>query len=142
MSTKTFHVYQFLKTLPNTSDNAVSVNINGATINTLKDLHDCLKKPLQLPGYYGDNLDALYDVLCDLAWLKERPVQIIIHDFDDFLDGETTEKKIQALFALVDAGQSWLDMKEDGTYFNIYIQKANTLDEILEICEIPFENLG
>lgn len=142
MSTKTFHVYQFLRTLPKTAGNTISVNINGANINTLKDLYECLKDPLILPGYFGGNLDALYDVLSDLAWLRERPVQIIIYDFDDFLDGETTEKKIQALFALVDAGQSWLDLKEDDTYFNIYIQKANTLDEILEICEIPFENLG
>jgi|GEM_PF-706784 len=142
MSNNTFHIYQFLKTLPKVSENTVSVNINGATVNTLQDFHNALKEPLKLPGYYGDNLDALYDVLSDLAWLKERPVQIIIHDFDDWLDNETTEKKIQALFVLVDAGQSWLDMKEDGSYFNVYIQKANTLDEILEVCEIPFETIG
>ncbi len=31
-----------------------------------KDGHDYLKKALNFPNYYGKNLDALYDCLCDL----------------------------------------------------------------------------
>ena len=31
-----------------------------------KDGHDYLMKALELPDYYGKNLDALYDCLCEI----------------------------------------------------------------------------
>ena len=32
-----------------------------------KDGHDYLKEVLNFPDYYGKNLDALYDCLCDIG---------------------------------------------------------------------------
>ncbi len=34
-------------------------------ISTREELHDLLRKELPLPEYYGDNLDAFYDVLTE-----------------------------------------------------------------------------
>lgn len=37
--------------------------LDGNRILTPELLHDCLERELELPEYYGRNLDALYDVL-------------------------------------------------------------------------------
>ena len=39
------------------------IDLNG--ISTREELHALLRKELPLPEYYGDNLDAFYDVLTD-----------------------------------------------------------------------------
>lgn len=41
--------------------------VHFSKINTFEDLHETLKKSLDLPYYYGENLDALYDCLRELA---------------------------------------------------------------------------
>ena len=40
--------------------------IDGSTVRTPEELHNCLQDELEFPEYYGKNLDALYDVLTDL----------------------------------------------------------------------------
>ena len=39
------------------------IDLNG--ISTKEELHALLRKELPLPEYYGDNLDAFYDVLTE-----------------------------------------------------------------------------
>ncbi len=39
------------------------IDLNG--ISTREELHALLRKELPLPEYYGDNLDAFYDVLTE-----------------------------------------------------------------------------
>ena len=41
-------------------------NIDSAGIGSRQDLHAALKEALDLPEYYGNNLDALADCLSDL----------------------------------------------------------------------------
>ena len=41
--------------------------VHFSTINSFADLHGTLKESLELPYYYGENLDALYDCLRELA---------------------------------------------------------------------------
>ena len=48
-------------------------------ITTIEELHNCLQKTLELPDYYGKNLDALNDVLTD--WNDE--VKIIFINYQD-----------------------------------------------------------
>ena len=40
--------------------------INFDHVYTAQDLHNAFRK-LPLPDYYGNNLDALYDVLCEIG---------------------------------------------------------------------------
>ncbi len=138
MDNNLFTVNIFQRSPERWNEHAIEVVIKGAVVNTLDDLHEQLKEPLKLPGYYGSNLDALYDVLSDLAWLNERPVHIIIYDFDYFLEGETTEKKIQTLLTFTDAGRSWLEMKESDSYFRLSIQKGNSIEQLLDTCEVGY----
>lgn len=41
--------------------------LDGKEMTTIDKLHDEIEKKLDVPGYYGRNLDALYDVLTDMA---------------------------------------------------------------------------
>ena len=40
--------------------------INFDHVYTAQDIHNAFRK-LPLPDYYGNNLDALYDVLCEIG---------------------------------------------------------------------------
>lgn len=58
------------------------MQIDGKLINS--DGHDYLMSVLNLPEYYGKNLDALYDCLCEM----DVEIELINSDFveNDFLD--------------------------------------------------------
>ncbi|HBA48954.1 MAG TPA: hypothetical protein DCZ91_14395 [Lachnospiraceae bacterium] len=45
--------------------------IDGAAITDKNRLHDVLSESLQLPDWYGRNLDALYDCLTDMQEVTE-----------------------------------------------------------------------
>lgn len=44
----------------------VEIILNGAEIQTRREIHECLSTQMVFPEYYGYNLDALYDVLTDI----------------------------------------------------------------------------
>jgi len=52
--------------------------LDGSKITSKKILHNMLKTELKLPDYYGENLDALWDVLSEEM---EDPLVIIWQDF-------------------------------------------------------------
>ena len=58
------------------------MQIDGKLINS--DGHDYLTSVLNLPEYYGKNLDALYDCLCEM----NVEIELINSDFveNDILD--------------------------------------------------------
>ena len=47
------------------------VVLNGTAIDSAQALHRALAAALDLPAWYGGNLDALYDCLTDLPALPE-----------------------------------------------------------------------
>ncbi len=54
------------------------VSIDGKDVGSMKDLHDGLMEQLQLPAYYGRNLDALWDVLS--TWHEPIHFDVINHE--------------------------------------------------------------
>lgn len=48
---------------------AAEHRIDGARITTSAEAMDAIAETLSFPGYFGHNLDALYDCLTDLKWL-------------------------------------------------------------------------
>ncbi len=57
------------------------VILHGNSIKTISDFHKTIKKQLNFPDYYGENLDALWDCIrcinipCKLVWLDYKTSQ-------------------------------------------------------------------
>ncbi len=71
-----------LKSIPPTSyyteNKTRYVFIDGNTISQMEGLYKSLQQQLSLPAGFGNNLDALEEMLADLDWIKEEKVKIII----------------------------------------------------------------
>jgi len=60
--------------------------LNGSEIKTKDELHDILIRELDLPQWYGRNLDALYDCLTDVC--EDTLIRLIDADvLSDHLKG-------------------------------------------------------
>lgn len=59
--------------------NARVVLMHAKAIQTMADFYSDLQSGLELPAYFGNNLDALDEVLSDLLWLKEPHTLLIIY---------------------------------------------------------------
>ncbi len=69
---------------------------------TLTDFYKNIATALQFPDYFGNNLDALNDMLLDLAWLKRiKQVHLVIEEYSLFLNNETATKR-QTVLQLLD----------------------------------------
>ncbi len=55
------------------------VVLDGRKMTDKQTLHACLKEQCRFPEYYGNNLDALYDVLTD----REEPLEIHLEHADE-----------------------------------------------------------
>lgn len=44
------------------------VTLNGLNMTTREAAHDEIARQMNLPGHYGRNLDALWDVLTEREW--------------------------------------------------------------------------
>ncbi len=71
-------------------------------ITTKAILHNTLSEVLDLPSWYGKNLDALYDCLMDL----ERETQLRVFHFDALQEG------------LEEYAESFLDVLSDASEYN------------------------
>jgi RNAse (barnase) inhibitor barstar len=54
------------------------VFIDGAGFQQMEMLYKSLQQQLSLPAGFGNNLDALEEMLADLDWIKEEKVKIIL----------------------------------------------------------------
>jgi len=61
-------------------NNGNQIVIHGELIKNIRDFHLAMKHSFNLPDYYGDNLDALWD--CLTTWI-ETPVEVIWVNFED-----------------------------------------------------------
>lgn len=52
--------------------------LNGKRMRYNKSAHEYLKRKLQFPDYYGNNLDALWDLLTSIG----NPIEIILLNSD------------------------------------------------------------
>lgn len=50
------------------------VTLSGNQMTTKETMHTYLARKLRLPAYYGRNLDALHDCLCEIA----QPLRITV----------------------------------------------------------------
>lgn len=73
-------------------------------IHSKNALLERLCSELQFPAYFGWSWDALFDCLCDLAWIAERRVVLLHRD----IPLSDTKEQEMYLDVLSDAVESWL----------------------------------
>ncbi len=89
--------------------NKIIVEIDGNEIKDIPTFYNLLVEKLSFPGYFGENLDALYDMLLDLQWIKHEAIELVITSFNSFLSDESTEDKADLLLLLEQVCQGWRD---------------------------------
>lgn len=80
-----------------------TVVLDGGVITCMEDVHTAFADALELPDYYGRNLDALYDCLTDLA----EPAEVQLCDLDglEAALGKRFDSLLLVLADAVDAGK-------------------------------------
>ena len=53
--------------------------LDGKYLQDKEQVYTALEKALQLPDYFGKNLDALDELLHELDWIEQSHVLLIIH---------------------------------------------------------------
>ena len=118
------------------SDIVVAV-IDCADAPTINDFYSQIQKGLKFPAYFGKNLDALYDCLCDFSWLDAREVHVVLRSYDSFLAKEAKNKRWDILAVLNDAASEWKAMKgADKIKFEIHVEPSQRIKQDLEDAEV------
>lgn len=74
-------------------DNIRYVFIDGTVCKRIDDCYATLQPQLSLPDYFGNNLDALEEMLSDLEWISEEKVRIIILNRAELLMNDANKKE-------------------------------------------------
>jgi RNAse (barnase) inhibitor barstar len=69
------------------------VFIDGTVCKQINECYATLQRQLSLPDYFGNNLDALEEVLSDLDWISEAEVKIIILNPSELLVNDADKKE-------------------------------------------------
>ena len=111
--------------------------LDGKMIATMADFYIQIAKQLHLPSYFGKNLDALFDCLCDFSWLDTNNVHIVLRGYDDFLSKEPRNKRWDVLVTFNDAANEWRAMKgKDKIKFEIHVEPSEKIKQDLEDAEL------
>ncbi len=57
--------------------------VDGRKARTKRQLLSAIGRALRFPDYYGQNLDALDELITDLSWLPPGPVELVWSDADE-----------------------------------------------------------
>ncbi|MCC6752570.1 MAG: barstar family protein [Saprospiraceae bacterium] len=120
---------------------AFLANIDGSCCKTMADLYSSLALKLSFPEYFGNNLDALYDVLLDLSWIEQDRVIIFIDHFEKLLS-ESPETLPEFLCVLRDACVSREEPSQwPAKHLEICIRPLDSASCTLNALDIPYDLL-
>jgi RNAse (barnase) inhibitor barstar len=132
--------FKILKTTyePKTRDaETIIAIIDGAKAETMLDFYQQIQKGLKLPAYFGKNLDALFDCLCDFSWLEVREIHIVLRNYDLFLSKEAKNERWNVLAVLNDAVAEWKAMKgKDKIKLEIHVEPSQRIKQDLDDAEV------
>jgi ribonuclease inhibitor len=118
-------------------NNKIIVEIEGHEVNDFQSLNDLLSDKLNFPNYFGENLDALFDMLVDLQWLKQDSIEFVISDFENLLIDEGELAKAELMLLLEDVCLEWKegDFNDDEwemKKFRVIILGDNSLEQEID----------
>ncbi len=124
--------------------NAFIAKLDGACCRTSADFYSEIKTQFELPSYFGNNLDALYDCLMDLEWIMQDQLILWIEHADQLLIDEINDPDLldDLVCTLDEICQSWLLMENEEftpKQFSIYIHPIDSFSEILDRNDLNYK---
>ncbi len=102
----TFFIFNKIENLPQKQVAKKTIEIDGKENQNFETFYANLSKLLDFDTEFGDNLDALFDNLADLSWIKEKEVEIIFKNTSSLLSEEEVEMHDIFLNTLNDAAEA------------------------------------
>ncbi len=130
-----FYIYSDEKSLPAISSSTLRLELDGAQFPNLHKLYIKLNKELAFGGDFGNNLDALFDSMTDLSWLKEKKFNIIFKNSEQLLIDEDDNTIIDFLNTLNDIGISINDepmFSEQSRSMNFFFDANSRIEQLLD----------
>lgn len=69
------------------------VLMHGKAIQAMDHFYNDIQIALQIPPYFGRNLDALEEILADLSWIKEPHTLLIVYRSELLLKSMPKERE-------------------------------------------------
>lgn len=99
-----------------TSQGSLFILIHGTNLTSSADIFQVFFETLQLPDYFGHNLDALFDMLSDLSWLPYHQVFVIVKNNVPFFENNPQiQEELEEIFRL--AHEEQMENKKINLYF-------------------------
>ena len=115
------------------------LKIDGSQVQSMDALYDLLASELMFPDYFGKNLDALFDCLCDLAE-DITPLQIVISNTPDFLANVDEEERDELFCLLNDAKETWSE-EISPDFFSLVFEDFENSQEFFDELFIKVERI-
>jgi RNAse (barnase) inhibitor barstar len=93
--------------------------LDGKQCKKMEDVYSHISKALLFPDYFGFNLDALDEAICDLDWIEEKTILLLIFNYDSFLSEE--KDKLEVMNAIFSHAIS--ELESNGVYFSVLTQQ-------------------
>lgn len=112
------------------------VSVDCSNIFTARDFYKVLADSLELAEYFGNNLDALFDVLTDDQVLGKNGVALVFTHTDSWLEQEDYEMAADVLICMHDAGQDLTDMRNQK--LRLCFEQSDEIVDFFNSSDIPF----
>ena len=130
-----FFIYADEKNLPSVSSSSLHLELDSSLFSTLNKLYIKLNKELLFGGDFGNNLDALFDSMTDLSWLKEKKFRLIFKNSEQLLKDEDEDTIFDFLNTLNDIGISINDepmFSEQTRTMKFYFDSNSRIEQLLD----------
>jgi RNAse (barnase) inhibitor barstar len=139
-----FFIYSDEKNLPTASSSSLHIELDSTQFRTLKQLYIKLNKELLFGGDFGNNLDALFDSMTDLSWLKEKKFRLIFKNSEELLKDEDEDTIFDFLNTLNDIGISINDepmFSEQSRTMKFYFDANSRIEQLLDDAYLIWEEV-
>ncbi len=76
------------------------IKIKGADCKTKNQLFETFSGAFDFPDYFAHNWDSFDEIICDLSWIPEKEITLVIEDYALILS-EAEEEDLDAFYDIL-----------------------------------------